>query len=146
METNNINLIITNKSRSSEENEMLSRVCTFLQMEMPNLTEQSFDRAVKELCVIRLCKAIGIRNIYNCKNKFFKFYATVSAQAVSDILNLKLVIAPAELRFVKYNGINFVNRIKDYLQNEDMDEAMIEAFDLIDDNKDIVEKIISGTF
>ena len=146
METNNINLIITNKSRSSQENEMLSKVCAFLQMDMPNLTEQSFDRAVKELCVIRLCKAIGIRNIYNCKNKFFKFYATVIGQAVSDILNLKLVIAPAELRLVKYNGINFVNRIKDYLQNEDMDEAMIEAFDLIDDNKDIVEKIISSTF
>lgn len=139
-----MNLCVTNNSRYDEQEKNILKICDFFQIDKPELTETEYIKQIKEICVIRICKAIGIKNMYNRHNRFFDFYSDAMGQAVSDILNLSLKIAPDNLRLFRYDGINFVNRCKDFLQNSNMDEAMIDAFNLIDDNKDIVEKVING--
>ena len=85
--------------------------------------------------------AIGVGNKYNSKNRFFGFVSLVVGQAVSDVLNLGINVAPDYLRLIKFDGINFVNQIKQYLQTEDIEQAMIDAFDLCDDNVKTVNSI-----
>lgn len=130
----------TNKTRDDGEM-VLSQVCSYFKMQKPNLTESLFDDRLKELCVIKIFEAIGVKNMYNRENRFFRFLSTCMAQAVSDILNLKLNIAPANVRFVRYDGINFVNQIAEYLQQDDIQLAVIDSFNLVDDNKQIVDGI-----
>lgn len=133
--------IITNKSRVDNQEQMLNKVCSFLEMPMPNLTETEFVRQFRELCLIRLFDAIGVGNKYNSKNRFFGFVSLVVGQAVSDVLNLGVNVAPDYLRLIKFDGINFVNQIKQFLQTEDIEQAMIDAFDLCDDNVKTVKSI-----
>ena len=62
-------------------------------------------------------------------------------QALCNNLKLQLTIAPAGLRYIKYDGINFITKAEDYLNTEDIDEAFIDVFDLTDDHKEIIKKI-----
>lgn len=131
-----------NKTNPYEQEQVILKICSFLRMAKPKLTETELIDQIKEICVMRVCQAIGVRNMYNSKNRFFCFLSVVMGQALSDMLHLSLHIAPDNLRLIRYNGINFVNKLKEFMQKGDMDEAMIDAFNLIDDNKDIVEKLI----
>ncbi len=140
METENKDLLLTNLPRDEDE-AVLIKVCSFLQMDMPKLTEKDFTNRLKELCAIKIFNSIGIRNFYNRNNRFFNFTSTILIQAISDKLNLNLNIAPASIRFVRYNGINFVNRVVQLLEEEELTEAVIDTFNLADDNHKIVEQI-----
>lgn len=133
--------VITNKSRVENQEQIFEKVCSFFEMPMPKLTETEFVRQFRELCLIRLFDAIGVGNKYNSKNRFFGFVSLVVGQAVSDVLNLGINVAPDYLRLIKFDGINFVNQIKQYLQTEDIEQAMIDAFDLCDDNVKTVNSI-----
>ncbi len=133
--------VITNKSRVENQEQIFEKVCSFLEMPMPDLIETEFVRQFRELCLIKLFYAIGVGNKYNGKNRFFGFVSLVLGQAVSDVLNLGITIAPDYLRLIKYDGINFVNQIKQFLQTEDLENAMIDAFDLCDDNVQTINSI-----
>lgn len=139
-ETEKMDTIVTKNSRVEEE-EILLKVCSFLEMEKPELTQTGFIAQLREICAARIFDAIGVRNMYNRDNKFFAFLTLVMGQAISDVLNLHLHIAPDCLRLFRYDGINFVNDIKNFLINQDIDTAMLSTFDLIDDNFELVKTI-----
>ena len=133
--------IITNKSRVENQEQIFEKVCSFFEMSMPNLTETDFVRQFRELCLIKLFDAIGVGNKYNGKNRFFGFVSLVVGQAVSDVLKLDIEVAPSYLSLIKFDGINFVKQIKQFLQTEDIEQAMIDAFDLCDDNSKTINNI-----
>ncbi len=138
METKNIT-IITNKFRA--EKESLEQLCSFLKMDMPELKETDFVGQFREICAAKIFKAIGVRNMYNSKNKFFAFLTLSMGQAISDLLSMGLDIAPDSLRLFRYNKINFVNEMKQIFLTEELDEAMLDVFNLADDNHDMIEEI-----
>lgn len=115
-----------------EKERVLDKVCAYLKMEKPVLFSTSVEEGIKELCVARVCKAIGIKCAYNYKSKFFNFFATVVGEAISQELGLRLAIAGAEIRLVKYERINLVNQVRIFLISSSMDEAFIDAFNLLD--------------
>lgn len=131
---------ITKNSRVEEER-ILLQVCSFLEMEKPKLTQVGFIAQLKEICAAKIFDAIGVRNMYNNNNKFFAFLTMVMGQAISDVLHLHLQIAPDSLRLFRYDGINFVNDIKTFLLTQDIDTAMLNIFDLIDDNRELIKTI-----
>ncbi len=128
-------------NNNMNESEILEKVCNFLQIDMPRLSSQTVADGVREICVAKLCATLGIKCKYNYKNEFFSIYSSIIGEAVSQILNLKLDIAPFELKYVRYNGINFVNHACDLLKSEDLDEAFIDMFNLVDDHKDVLKQI-----
>ena len=114
---------------------------TLLEIEATEIAQTDIYEQIKQLCLIRFCKAVGIRCQFNIKNKFMNFFAIITGQAVCNVLKINLQIAPDCLRLVRYNGINFVNEAMRLLQNEDKDEAFIDIFNLIDNNKPIMNEI-----
>ena len=117
-----------------EKERIFNRVCTYLEIEKPIMYSNTIEDGVKELCVARMCKSIGIK-CYNYKNKLFNFYATVTGEAVSQELGLKLQIASAEIKFIKYDKINLINQIRFFLISSDIDEAFVEAYNFLDKYK-----------
>ncbi len=121
---------------------VIDRVAEYLKMSYTNLATESVEDTIRHMCVARLCESIGIRCLYNSRSKFFTFFSYFMAQAVSNNLQLNIVIAPDNMRFIRYNGINFVSEASRLLNNEDLDEAFIDAFNLADKNRDIIDRII----
>ena len=132
METENTNLI---------DRQTIKQICDFLNLEKPNLNAETTQEAIKELCVARLCKAVGITRSYNYKSDFFNFFGCVMGEAICEILSLKAHVACDELRFVRYERINLIGEIKSYLENETVEEAFIDAFDLVDRFKYLIPKL-----
>ena len=130
---------ITRAIENEEKDKMLERVCTFFHFEHTALAEKDLKATIKELCVVRLLKAIGLtKGIYNHKSEFFNFFATIMGEAVCQKLDINLRIASDELRLVRYNNINFIKEVKAYLDNESQEEAFLDAFNLVDDNKYLI--------
>lgn len=117
----------------------INKICSFFKMDVPTLKEQTLEEIVKQICVIRLCKAIGLSGISNIKSEFFDFYSCIMGEAVCEKLQIKLRIASDELRLVKYNHINLVDKVKSYLNNELVEEAVLDAFELADKYKYVIE-------
>ena len=122
---------------STIENEIgkeraIQKICDFFRLEKPQTLNTNTKEAVKELCVIRLCKAIGLKGNNTFKSDFFDFFGSLMGEAVCENLSIKVHIACDELRLVKYDRLNLVQEIKSYLQNETVEEAFLDAFDLAD--------------
>jgi len=118
--------------------ETINKVCQFLKFERPNIFSCTTNEIIKELCVARLCKAVGITGSYNYKSAFFEFFSSIMGEAICEKLEIKTHIASEELRFVKYEHINLVNELKYYLDNETIEEAFLDAFDLADRYKYLI--------
>lgn len=130
-----------NNMKCTEEDKIVAEVREFLGLKDYNLHSSNIEDSVMEMCVARMCQAIGVKCHYNQENRFFRFFSSFMGQAVSNKLNQKLKIAPDELRLFRYNGINFVLSAEQLLDSEDMDEAFIDAFNLADDNKNVMSYI-----
>ena len=124
-----------------ERAQIIKNICDFFKMEVPNLDNKSIEDAVKYICVVRLCKAIGLSGVKNIKSDFFDFYSCIIGEAVCEKLNIKLRIASDELRLVKYNQINLIDRAKQCLENDLLEEAIIDTFELADEFKDVMKII-----
>lgn len=129
-----------NISEMDKEN-VIRQICNFLNLQQPTLRSLTTKECVKELCVLRLCKAIGLTGNFNYKSDFFEFFSCIMGEAVCEKLSIKMHIACDELRLVKYEHINLVQTIKGYLDNETIEEAFLDAFDLVDKFKYLIPKL-----
>lgn len=137
---NNLNMKVSDVG-SFEEKKIIDMVCEYLHIQIPDQFNTSIKDMIKELCSAKLCDVIGIRCAYNPKNDFFNFFSTIMGEAVCIKLHLKITIAPNILRVVRYEGVNFVNTAYHLLNNEDVDEAFIDAYNLVDRYKYLIERI-----
>ena len=119
----------------------ITQICDFFKFERPILVSNTTNETIKELCVARLCKAVGLTGVYNYKSDFFEFFSSIMGEALCEKLKIKTHIAGEELRFVRYNQINLVNELKMYLDTETVEEAFLDAFDLVDKFKYLIPKI-----
>ncbi|MCQ2556326.1 MAG: hypothetical protein MJ149_03240 [Clostridia bacterium] len=131
MEENN-KIILTEK-----EQQNLDIVCDFCNEQQPTEFQNLVD-AIKQVCVAKLCKVVGIRSKYNYKSRFFDFFSGIMGQAICDKFNLNVVVAPDKFRFIRYDGINFVKRSVEFLNNPDVEDAFIDVFNLVDDHKNLM--------
>ena len=129
---------IANEKKLKNE-QIVDKVCLFLKLKHKNLTSSTIEEQIKELCVAKLCGLVGISGSYNYKSKFFEFFSSIVAQAVCEVLTIKLTIASGELRLFKYDGINLVEEVKYLLNTKYIDEAFLDAFDLVDKFKFLIK-------
>ncbi|MBR6778920.1 MAG: hypothetical protein IKM43_02065 [Clostridia bacterium] len=126
-----LNYCIETAARYNKEI-VFDKVCAYLKIEKPKMYSETIEEGIKELCVARMCKSIGIKCAYNYKSKFFNFFSMVVGEAISQELDLRLSIADAEIRLIRYDKINLVNQIRFFLISSNVDEAFIDAFNFLD--------------
>lgn len=102
----------------------------------------SVEDEIRILCIKRLCKSLGIKCDFNYQNKYFYIFSCIVGEAICVKFNLRIHTAEDKLRLFRYNGINFVEKVKQYLETESIDEAFVDSFNFIDENKNIILKII----
>ena len=104
----------------------IRKICTFFRFEKPNINSCTTNEIIKELCVARLCKSVGLTGKYNYKSEFFEFFSNIMGEAVCEKLSIKTHIASDELRFVKYERINLISEIKSKLPFDCLTATMFE--------------------
>lgn len=114
------------------------KVKKFLEMEDYNFSRNEESEQIKEICVAKLCDVLGIECAYNYQNKMFQIFSSVMAEAVCQKLKISKHIANDSIRLIKYNGINFVEKAKHFLDMEDVDEATLDIFNFVDENKNLL--------
>ena len=126
-------------------NQIVLRVKKFLNLVNYKTKNASVEEDLKELCVAKLCDVLGIKCTYNYKSNFFKMFAEVFAQAICDILEIKISVADDSYRLFKYNGVNLIEETKNIILKETaeevlIDELVLDVFNFLDKYKEIVEK------
>ena len=116
----------------------ISKACKFFNMAEPAFYSITTEDKLKELCVIKLCEAIGIRCAYNFRTGFLGFFSEVMGEAVSNKLDLSLCIAKPNIRFVKYNHVNLIQEVEFMLETEELEEAFLDAFNFLERFKDVI--------
>lgn len=118
--------------------EDIKKIKTFLEMENYKFSRTEIEEQIKEICVAKLCEVLGIECAYNYKNQMFQIFSSVMAEAVCQKLKIQKHIANDSLRLIKYNGINFIDKAKQFLENEDIEEATLDIFNFVDENKKFI--------
>jgi len=124
-----------------DREKIISKICEFFNFERPKMTSVGTNEAIKELCVARLCKSIGLTGKYNYKSEFFDFFSKIMGEALCEKLSIKTHVADAALRLVKYEHVNLISELKYYLDNESLEEAFLDAFALADRYKYLIKKL-----
>ena len=133
--------IINTEERNT--NRAIKMVADFFKITDYKINDESPVEQIKRLCVLRLMKAVGVNSKYNCKSEFFEFFGFIMGEAVCEHLNIKIRIAPDNMRLVKYENINFVVAFKEFLNNDILEEAFLDAFELADKYKHLIHEIMS---
>lgn len=120
----------------NEEN--IDKIKRYLELEYFKFSTTDAVEQAKETCVAKLCEVLGIKYTYNYKGIMFQIFSSVMAEAVCNKLKINLKIADDNLRLVKYNGVNFVEKAKSFLDAEDIDEATLDIFNFVDKNKKLL--------
>ena len=95
----------------------------------------SVSENIKNICCKKLCNVVGINCKCNYKNKFFDYFANITGEAVCQKLNIPITIADVKYRLVKYNGINFVDKVKELLNNDFLEASFVDIFQFLDEYK-----------
>lgn len=122
------------------ENAFINKIKDYLDIEDESKDFISCEEKVKELCVAKLCNVLGLKRTYNYKNEMFKLFSCVMAEALCEKFKFSKHIADDCIRLVKYNGVNFVDKAKQFLDMEDIDEATLDIFNFVDKNKSLIIK------
>ncbi len=101
------------------------------------MTQEEVEQA-KEMCVAKLCEVLGIGYAYNYKGQMFQIFSSVMAEAICQKLKINKKIASDSLRLIKYNGINFIEKAKMFLDTKDIEEATLDIFNFVDENKKLL--------
>ena len=115
--------------------ETVNKIKNFLELESCEIFSLDESEQIKEMCVAKLCEVLGIACVYNYKNQMFDIFSKVMAEAVCEKLKIQMRIAGDNLRLVKYNGVNFIEKAKMFLTTEDIEEATLDIFNFVDKNK-----------
>lgn len=121
--------------------EICNKVAEYLNVDSDSLESTELGDKIRELCVNKLRNVVGLSCKLNFRNDFFTFFSSFVGQAVLNKLRVNYLVASSDLRVVRYDGINFVDETVRLLDQEDVDEAFLDAFNLADDNRDILYKI-----
>ena len=124
-----------------EKVDILEKVSSFLKLKQPILKSLTIKENIKELCVMKLCKVIGLSGNYNYQSEFFDFFSGLMGEAICERLSINIRIAPDELRLIKYEHINLVQTFKGFLNNASLEEAFLDAFNLADRFKYLIPKL-----
>ena len=100
--------------------------------------EDNFNDKIKEICVSKLCDAIGIKCAYNYKNVFFDFFSTIMGEAISTKLNLNLGMDKYNLKYLRFDDVNIINSATSMLDLKEVDEAIIDVYELADNFKWVI--------
>ena len=123
-----MNALTTDKDMEKD----ILKICEYFKMEKPQTLSLSTKEAIKQICVLRLCKAIGLTGKCNFKSGFFDFFSDIVGEAVCEILSIRIRIANDEIRLFKYEHINLIEEVKKYFLDETIEEAFLDSFELID--------------
>lgn len=124
------------------KNDIIDRVCEYLGLDKPRLSSECIHENIKEICVARLCMAMGINCCYNYANSFFEFFSIITGEAVCHALKLNFHIAKDSIRLVRYENINFVQYVIDLFDTEDVDEAIIDSFNFARKYHNVLKSIV----
>ena len=133
-----MNTININKT---ERVDILEKVSSFLKLKQQTLKSLTARDGIKELCVIKLCKVIGLSGNYNYQSEFFNFFSSIMGEAVCERISIKIRVAPDELRLIKYEHINLVQTVMFFLETKSLEEAFLDAFNLADRFKYLIPKL-----
>lgn len=125
--------LIEKQRRAEElrrEEEILSRACKFLNFERAKILSVTLKDGVKELCVARLCQALGVGCAYNFKNEFFNFFSCIMGEVVSNKLGHDLGIDEYKLKYIKVENTNLITSAQTMFENPNMDQAFIDVYNL----------------
>lgn len=125
----------------NSENEILSRLNSYLNFSHSIYYAEKLTEKIKEVCVAKLCDAIGIRCAYNYKNVFFDFFSSIAGEAISQKLNFRLTIDEYNLKFIKFDDVNLVASALTILNMKEIDEAFIDIYELADKYKWVINKL-----
>lgn len=117
------------EKRRAEE-QVLVQICEYLNYERAKLLSETLNEAVKELCVARLCQALGLSCAYNFKNEFFNFFSCIMGEVVANKLGHNLGIDEYNLKYVKVENINLIYCAHQMLENPNIDQAFIDVYNL----------------
>jgi hypothetical protein len=131
----------TKIENNDSREKIIEEICDFLGLDRPIMYSSTTEEAIKELCVARLCKAIGLTGVYNYKSDFFEFFSSIMGEAVCEKLAIKIRIACDELRLFRFERVNLVERVKSFLETESVEEAFLDAFELADKFKYIIPEL-----
>lgn len=125
---------------TKEEKIVIEKVKKFLNFDNFLYNEElSVQDNIKKLTVQKLCKVIGIKRECNYKNIFFNYFSDITGEAICQLLQLPISVADNRYKFVKYNGINFVEHVKSLLKNDFLEEAFVDVFQFLEQNKEIFD-------
>lgn len=114
------------------------KVKIFLKMEGYEFCGTGTAEKIKNMCIAKMCRVIGI-NCENCYNsKLFQIFGSILGEAVCNKLKLGMHVANENLRYVSFNGINFVDKAMHFLNTFDVDEAVLDVFNFVDEHKQIL--------
>ena len=121
------------------ESEVLQKVKSYLKLQNFSCSDNvCLQDNIKIMCVQKLCDVVGIKCKCNYKNKFFNYFSSITGEAVCQVLNIPISIASDNYRLFKYNHINLVEHVKQILIAEDLENAFVDIFQFLDDNKGAV--------
>ncbi|MBE5741626.1 MAG: hypothetical protein E7351_03785 [Clostridiales bacterium] len=124
---------------------VLERVYEFLKLKPPILfSSTTLEGCIKECCSTKLCRLVGLRCNCNIHNDFFEVFSRLVGEVVCDRLHLNLHLAGENLRFVKYEHLNFVKAVSLLMQNECVDDAILDTFNLLDSHRNLIPKLIAN--
>lgn len=122
-----------------EENIVL--VKKYLKLEEFELKSVEIIENIKELCVARLCREIGITFRYDYKSEYFRLFSNVVGEAVCRVLDIKVTVGSPVVRLVRYNGVNLVDKACELLKTESLEEAFVDLYNITEEFKKIVPKL-----
>lgn len=122
----------------------LEPIKKYLELEDVEFTSEKTEDNIRFLIIKRLCKSLGLKCEFNYFNKYFYIFSSVVGEAVCQKFNLRIHVVDDKVRLFRYNGINFVEKVKMFLETESVDEAFVDSFNFIDENKDKILKILEG--
>ncbi len=116
-------------------------VANYLKIPATTNEGKSAKQQIKEMCVKKLCRVVGVTGKCNCGSVFFDFFSSIMGEALCKKLYLNEPIACDELRLVRYENVNLICEFESYLNSEDVDEAFLDGFFLADKYRHVMEKI-----
>ena len=116
----------------------LQQVKDYLKLKEYKVHSNLIEENIKELCVVKIFNILGIGCGYNYRNEYFDIYSSVLGEAICEKLDIKIHIANENLRFIKYEGVNFIDKSVKFLEKEELEEAVLDIFNFVENNKKLI--------
>lgn len=96
---------------------------------------------IKNICIAKMCEVIGVDFKLCLNSKLFQIFGSILGEAVCVRLMLDIHVANEKLRCAVLAGVNIVEQTLYYLKHFDVDEAVLDAFNYLDEHKTFLLEI-----